>query len=79
MTVAESIRSSIAGSELKRRDTGENYGQLTVSIGIAQLRSTDTLESLVRRADDALYKSKKSGRNRITSDVSGFSGRPTAG
>jgi diguanylate cyclase len=79
MIVAESIRSSIAGSELKRRDTGENYGKLTVSIGIARMRSTDTLDSLIRRADDALYKSKKSGRNRITSDVSGFAGRPAAG
>ncbi|MGH7226447.1 MAG: GGDEF domain-containing protein, partial [Gemmataceae bacterium] len=69
LTVAESIRSTIAGSQLKRKDTGETYGTITVSIGIARLRSTDTLDSLIRRADEALYKSKNNGRNRVTSDV----------
>lgn len=67
MVVAEHLRSAIASKELKRRDTGETVGQVTVSIGVAAYRAgQDTLPTLIRRADEALYASKKSGRNRVT-------------
>ena len=65
--VAETIRATIAKRELKRRDSGESYGQITVSVGVSLLRpGSDTNESLIKRADDALYKSKRHGRNRVT-------------
>jgi len=39
--------------------------KVTVSIGLAELReSADTLETLIERADQALYTAKQSGRNR---------------
>ncbi|MDD2358036.1 MAG: sensor domain-containing diguanylate cyclase [Thiovulaceae bacterium] len=38
---------------------------LTISIGVAQLQSDDTKTTLFKRADDALYKAKKMGRNRV--------------
>lgn len=41
----------------------------TVSIGIAVARSGDTPETLLRRADDALYHSKQTGRDRYTCDA----------
>lgn len=66
MIVAESIRKAIASKELKRKDTGENYGQITVSIGASIHQSGDTIPLFVKRADDALYRSKKSGRNCVT-------------
>lgn len=66
MVVAEAIRKTIAGRELKRRDTGEHYGQITVSIGVASLRrGRDTIEGFIARADDALYNAKRTGRNRV--------------
>ncbi len=69
LKVAETIRNTIANRDLKRKDTGESYGQVTVSIGVSQFRPrTDTLETLIRRADDALYKSKHNGRNRVTQE-----------
>ncbi|REG82631.1 diguanylate cyclase domain-containing protein [Marinomonas pollencensis] len=49
-----------------------NFGdkQLTtsVSIGISQYRQGDTVDSLLTRADDALYVAKSLGRNQISLD-----------
>ncbi|MBO6239962.1 MAG: diguanylate cyclase [Butyrivibrio sp.] len=38
---------------------------LTVSIGVTMIRADDTIESFVKRADEALYKAKETGRNRV--------------
>lgn len=66
MIVGEAIRRAIASRELKRRDTGANYGQITVSIGVAALRrGNDSAQSFIQRADEALYRAKKSGRNKV--------------
>lgn len=65
--VAETICKTIAARELKRRDSGESYGVITVSIGVSLLRhATDTPLNLLKRADEALYQSKNRGRNRVT-------------
>ncbi len=67
--VAELIRKTIAGRELKRKDTGESYGSVTVSIGVSLLRPRyDAPDDLIERADKALYLSKKNGRNRVTAE-----------
>jgi|SRR5580658_9099808 diguanylate cyclase (GGDEF)-like protein len=43
------------------------YSDLTISIGIAFYPNDgDTAELLLRRADEALYRSKREGRNRLT-------------
>jgi diguanylate cyclase (GGDEF)-like protein len=47
---------------------------LTVSIGVAASRNSDVPEALLRRCDEAMYLSKKRGRNLVTVDRSG-SGR----
>lgn len=70
MRVAEIIRNNIASKELKQKNTGENYGSITVSIGVALLRpDSDTLASVIKRADDALYRSKHAGRNCVTQEA----------
>ena len=40
--------------------------KLTCSFGLAQNNKTSTLPSLIKQADDALYFSKETGRNRVT-------------
>lgn len=38
---------------------------ITISLGLSFLEKDDTRESIVKRADDALYQAKQSGRNRV--------------
>jgi diguanylate cyclase len=69
MIVAEGIRKAIAGKELKNKSTGMYYGELTVSLGVAAFRHHhDSPQNMIRRADEALYRSKKGGRNRVTQE-----------
>ncbi|WP_417580627.1 diguanylate cyclase [Pelagibacterium sp.] len=61
--VAERIRMSIA--ETSKCELGT---EVTVSLGIAEYdlgKSPSTPESLIRRADGALYSAKAAGRNRV--------------
>ncbi|MCX4188550.1 GGDEF domain-containing protein [Methylophaga sp. OBS4] len=62
--LAESIRQEFASSRLKKKGSNESIGQVTVSAGISTLQAGDTPQTLVDRADQALYKSKADGRNR---------------
>ncbi|MCT8974441.1 GGDEF domain-containing protein [Microbaculum marinisediminis] len=66
--VGEDIRTAVMAKELIKRSTGESLGRITMSVGIATLRHNDTRDSLVERADMALYASKRNGRNRVTSE-----------
>jgi len=53
--------------EVSMRDfpvTGETV-RITTSMGIAQANEDASLDGLVKRADDALYKAKEGGRDRI--------------
>ncbi|MFP4631788.1 MAG: GGDEF domain-containing protein, partial [Candidatus Acetothermia bacterium] len=40
-------------------------GEISGSLGISTLKSNDDPESLMKRADRALYKAKDSGRNKV--------------
>jgi diguanylate cyclase (GGDEF)-like protein len=62
--VAERLRASLADVPVQ---TQAGPIRVTLSGGCAQWQAGDTLESLVGRADAALYRAKHSGRNRIES------------
>lgn len=59
LLTAERIREFIAESTW-------NSIQITISIGVTTYIHGDNLESLLSNADEALYASKKEGRNRVT-------------
>lgn len=58
--VAERIRSAIEASTTTCE--GKNL-KVTCSLGVSQFLADDDIPRLIRRADDALYTSKKAGRN----------------
>jgi diguanylate cyclase (GGDEF)-like protein len=62
-TVAERLRSAIA--KLRLHDA-ENSASMTVSIGVSALRDGEqSWTEMLCRADDALYRAKRGGRNRV--------------
>ncbi|WP_291332039.1 diguanylate cyclase [Desulfovibrio sp.] len=56
-------------AEILRKGVGEyefsDGLHCTISIGVAQMRSDDTPDTLIHRADTALYRAKKEGKNRV--------------
>jgi diguanylate cyclase len=68
ITVADQIRHAVMTKELMKRSSGERLGRVTISIGVALLRESDTTQSLIERADECLYAAKRNGRNRVISE-----------
>lgn len=66
LAAVEEIRVEVSSRVLKRRSTNEDLGAITVSAGVAERKPGEPTTSLVERADQALYASKKAGRNRTT-------------
>lgn len=62
---ADRLRRALSEHYLRNKATGENFGQVTVSIGIALYRANEPLEEFIHRADTALYEAKHQGRNRV--------------
>jgi diguanylate cyclase len=69
MRRADQLREALANNYLRNKATGDLYGQVTVSIGVAKYRMTDNVESFVGRADAALYEAKGAGRNRVIAEA----------
>jgi diguanylate cyclase (GGDEF)-like protein len=63
-TVAERLRSAVAVEDF----TGGRSPDLriTISIGVTQYRQEEKISSFVQRADQAMYRSKQAGRNRVS-------------
>jgi diguanylate cyclase len=64
--LAERIRAAVQRGRTRRADGGARVGDVTVSIGVAEGVSGEDFETLLARADRALYNSKSAGRNRVT-------------
>ena len=61
---AERLRERISALDVP---IPRSIGRLTVSIGVAQYKPGETIMQTFARADEALYKAKQRGRNRVES------------
>jgi diguanylate cyclase (GGDEF)-like protein len=59
VTIAQSLRKHIERYNFKV------VKDVTCSFGVTEFRKTDTLDSMIKRADEALYEAKESGRNKV--------------
>jgi two-component system cell cycle response regulator len=66
--VAERLRRRIA-SEPFSIQQGARSIEVTISIGIAALGRSDSPATVLKRADQALYRAKRDGRNRVVPDA----------
>lgn len=63
--IGERLRQSVMNTQFH---TEVGAITITSSIGIAQAKNADTLNSLIKRADSALYQAKNAGRNIVIVD-----------
>jgi len=66
--IADKVRSTVESKRLLRKSTNEDLGNITVSLGVSQFRSGESVECFIERCDTNLYKSKQTGRNKVTVD-----------
>jgi diguanylate cyclase len=64
----EQIRRVLDNSRLKYKDDTETIGKVTVSAGISLLKAEDTAYTFIDRADNALFRAKGMGRNKVVTE-----------
>ncbi len=67
--IAEQFRDFVGSRTLRSKQSNQEVGRITLSWGVAELRWTDSVETLLERADEALYRAKELGRNRVCSEA----------
>lgn len=60
--IADRIREAVAATPLHTREANV---PMTISIGVTQSTAMDSADTLIGRADYALYQAKEAGRNRV--------------
>ena len=70
---AEQLRIRVASCRLTNKKSNADFGNITLSIGVAEFRPGESVSDLIRRADAAVYAAKRTGRNRV--EIQGMTGR----
>jgi len=65
-TVAEKIRKKIESGRIRHGLTGDTVGAVTMSLGVTSYQHGELFTDFLGRADEALYLSKRTGRNRTS-------------
>ena len=67
--LANRIRKAVESRRLKKRRTDEDLGVITMSMGVAAYRKSDTKDALIERSDTCLYAAKDRGRNQVVTEI----------
>lgn len=67
-SLAETVRTTVASKRIRKRSTGEDFGNITMSIGIALFKPGEPIADFIQRADESLYFAKNAGRNRVATE-----------
>ena len=59
-------QAKVAAERISKQFGAFKFGRVSLSIGIAEARAGEDEKSVVKRTDEALYRSKREGRARIT-------------
>lgn len=65
LIVGDALRKAVETKEVINRSTGEKLSKITISAGAAEYHGNEDLETLIDRADSALYTAKHNGRNQV--------------
>ena len=68
MGTVDKLRGALAGQIIRRTADGASMGRITFSAGVAVSHADDTPDSVIARADAALYTAKRLGRDRVIPD-----------
>ena len=68
-TVGDHLRSCLSTKRIRKRNSQETLGTVTVSIGATSYCIGEELDEFIGRADAALYKAKNAGRNQVITET----------
>ena len=64
--LAQAVQSLVRSTSIRKRGSQETIATVTISAGVAALGKGEDGAALIATADQALYKSKQNGRDRVT-------------
>lgn len=67
LAVGENVREKVASKHLVEgaEQDKKDYGYVTISVGAAVIRSGDSIDVVIERADKSMYIAKERGRNQV--------------
>lgn len=63
--LANKIREVVASKQIRKKNSGETIGRITMSFGVAAYEGGQDTADLIQRADSRLYAAKDAGRNQV--------------
>ena len=66
--IVDRVRADLASQIIRNAGDGSSMGRVSFSAGVAADRHDDNADSLIERADRALYTAKRLGRDRVVPD-----------